>query len=58
MIRSALSAYPLSLSGGNRSKMHLDFVVGRPAMDVDGLTRDGRAEPVMCWGEWAFALQS
>lgn len=40
--------------GGNQSLIHVDFMIGSGAMDIDGLTRDGRAEPVMRQGEWAF----
>jgi aminopeptidase len=29
---------------------------GSGEMDVNGLTEDGSAEPVMRRGEWAFAL--
>jgi aminopeptidase len=41
-------------SGGNKSKVHVDFMIGSNQMNVDGLTEDGRAEPVMRAGEWAF----
>ena len=42
--------------GGNSSLIHVDFMVGSGAMDIDGLTQDGRAEPVMRKGEWAFRV--
>jgi aminopeptidase len=42
--------------GGNRSLIHIDFMVGSGDMDVDGLTEDGSAEPIMRSGEWAFQL--
>jgi len=42
--------------GGNQSLVHIDFMVGSGEMDVDGLTADGEAEPVMRGGEWAFDL--
>lgn len=63
------AAYPFSLAGGatmsddefaanggNKSKLHLDFVIGSEKVDVDGLLRDGGTEPVMRRGEWAFAI--
>ena len=41
-------------AGGNNSLIHVDFMIGAPTMDIDGLTEDGIAEPVMRAGEWAF----
>ena len=40
--------------GGNESVDHVDFMVGSPDMDVDGLTAAGIREPLMRNGEWAF----
>ena len=40
-------------AGGNRSAIHVDFMIGSPALDVDGITRDRTVEPVMRKGEWA-----
>lgn len=40
--------------GGNYSLAHVDFMVGAEQMNVDGITADGKAEPVMRQGEWAF----
>ena len=42
--------------GGNRSLIHLDFMIGSAQMDVDGLTPSGAAEPLMRAGEWAFEV--
>ena len=41
-------------AGGNTSLTHVDFMVGSPQMDIDGIKEDGRREPVMRQGEWAF----
>jgi len=41
-------------SGGNVSLNHVDFMIGSPKMDIDGITKDGAREPVMRKGEWAF----
>jgi len=41
-------------SGGNVSLNHVDFMIGSPKMDIDGIKEDGRREPVMRKGEWAF----
>ncbi len=42
--------------GGNNSLAHVDFMVGSNEMDIDGIRADGRREPVMRDGEWAFDL--
>jgi aminopeptidase len=42
--------------GGNISIAHVDFMVGSPAMDIDGVREDGSMEPVMRSGEWAFDI--
>lgn len=41
-------------AGGNVSLSHVDFMIGSPQMDIDGITEDGSHEPVMRQGEWAF----
>jgi aminopeptidase len=41
-------------AGGNTSITHVDFMIGSPQMDIDGIQEDGRREPVMRSGEWAF----
>jgi len=41
-------------AGGNVSLNHVDFMIGSPQMDIDGVTMDGKREPVMRQGEWAF----
>lgn len=43
-------------AGGNQSMIHVDFMIGSAAMDVDGITDDGTVEPIMRSGEWAFDL--
>ena len=40
-------------AGGNRSATHVDFMIGSPELDVDGVLPDGAVEPVMRQGEWA-----
>jgi aminopeptidase len=39
-------------AGGNRSAVHVDFMIGSPELDVDGILPGGRVEPVMRQGEW------
>jgi aminopeptidase len=41
-------------AGGNTSITHIDFMIGSPQMDIDGLKEDGTREPIMRSGEWAF----
>jgi aminopeptidase len=36
----------------NRSTVHVDFMIGSPELDVDGITRDGDAVPVLRGGTW------
>jgi aminopeptidase len=43
-------------AGGNRSAIHVDFMIGSADLDVDGLRHDGTSEPLMRRGEWAVAL--
>jgi aminopeptidase len=43
-------------AGGNRSLLHVDFMIGSGEIDVDGLTEAGGREPVMRQGEWAFEV--
>jgi aminopeptidase len=40
--------------GGNRSLVHIDFMIGSEEMDVDGITASGKIEPIMRRGKWAF----
>ena len=43
-------------AGGNRSAVHVDFMIGSGALDVDGVSSDGRVEPVMRRGEWSGSV--
>ena len=49
-----MSDEEFSAVGGNISKTHIDFMIGSDKMDVDGITEDGKTEPIMRKGEWAF----
>jgi aminopeptidase len=51
---AAMSDEQFEQAGGNHSLVHVDFMIGSDQIDIDGLTEDGRAEPVMRAGEWAF----
>lgn len=43
-------------SGGNKSLIHVDFMIGSAEMNIDGIKADGSREPVMRKGEWAFTV--
>lgn len=45
-----------SAQGGNKSLIHVDFMIGSDKLDIDGISADGSTEPVMRSGEWAFAV--
>ena len=45
----------LSARGANASLIHVDWMIGSGEIDVDGITADGDAEPLMRKGEWAAA---
>jgi aminopeptidase len=49
----ALDDEAFAAAGGNRSMIHVDFMVGSQFLDVDGILADGTAEPLMRAGEWA-----
>ncbi|GIN59786.1 aminopeptidase [Lederbergia ruris] len=49
-----MSQEELAKHGLNSSITHVDFMVGSAEMDIDGITEDGKSEPVFRNGEWAF----
>ena len=51
---NAMTEEEFQANGGNFSVTHNDFMIGSNQMDIDGLWEDGRREPVMRAGEWAF----
>jgi len=42
----------LAALGANESLIHVDWMIGGPTMNVDGLSTDGTAEPLMRAGDW------
>ncbi|MBQ7206368.1 MAG: aminopeptidase [Lentisphaeria bacterium] len=44
----------LRAMGINDSMVHVDFMIGAPDLDIDGLTSDGRRIPVFRNGSWCF----
>jgi aminopeptidase len=49
---TAMSPDELARRGANASLIHIDWMIGSNEVDLDGITRDGRAEPLMRKGEW------
>jgi aminopeptidase len=43
-------------TGGNISTIHVDFMIGSHQIDIDGISADGRSDPLMRGGEWAFSI--
>ena len=48
-----LDAAGLAERGANASLIHIDWMIGSAAVDVDGIGRDGGTVPVMRAGAWA-----
>ena len=40
--------------GVNDSMIHEDFMIGSADLDIDAVTRDGKAVPIFRKGNWAF----
>ena len=53
---SELSPEELKQKGGNQSLIHVDWMMGSDAVDIDGITKTGARVPVMRGGEWASAV--
>jgi aminopeptidase len=49
-----MSEEEFAASGGNKSIIHVDFMIGSGQLDIDGICEDGTREPVMRQGDWAF----
>ncbi len=47
-----MSSEELSALGANESLIHVDWMIGGPTMNVDGLAADGTAQPLMRNGDW------
>ena len=47
-----LKSEELAARGANDSLIHVDWMIGSGQIDVDGLSANGKAEPVMRQGEW------
>jgi aminopeptidase len=47
-----LTPEELAARGANESLIHVDWMIGSGAMNLDGITATGSAEPLMRQGEW------
>ena len=47
-----LSKEELAAKGANDSLIHVDWMIGSGALDIDGITAAGASEPLMRQGEW------
>jgi aminopeptidase len=43
----------IAAQGGNKSFIHIDWMIGSDRIDIDGVHADGRRVPVFRKGEWA-----
>jgi aminopeptidase len=48
-----LTQQQIVAQGGNQSLIHIDWMIGSEATDIDGVYADGRRVPVFRQGEWA-----
>ena len=50
---SKLTPEQIASQGGNKSFIHIDWMIGSDQTDIDGVHPDGRRVPVFRKGEWA-----
>ncbi|NDV98840.1 aminopeptidase [Salipiger sp. PrR002] len=50
---ASLNAEEIAAKGGNSSMIHVDWMIGGPETDIDGIRADGTRVPVFRKGEWA-----
>jgi aminopeptidase len=48
-----LTPEQIAAQGGNKSFIHIDWMIGSDKIDIDGVHSDGRRVPVFRRGEWA-----
>jgi aminopeptidase len=48
-----LTPQQIAAQGGNKSLIHIDWMIGSAETDIDGIHADGRRVPVFRKGEWA-----
>ncbi|MEP9380256.1 aminopeptidase [Aquabacter sp. CN5-332] len=50
---TSLTPEQIAAQGGNKSLIHIDWMIGSGEIDIDGVHADGRRVPVFRKGEWA-----
>ncbi len=50
---ASLTPEQIAAQGGNKSLIHIDWMIGSGEVDIDGVHADGRRVPVFRKGEWA-----
>jgi aminopeptidase len=50
---TSLTPEQIALQGGNKSLIHIDWMIGSDQTDIDGIRADGSRVPVFRKGEWA-----
>ncbi|WP_208434995.1 aminopeptidase [Bartonella phoceensis] len=50
---ASLTAEEIAVRGGNKSVIHIDWMIGSGEIDIDGVMQDGMRVPVFRKGEWA-----
>ena len=48
----SLTPAELDAKGANQSLVHIDWMIGSPSVDIDGLAANGIATPLMRSGKW------
>ncbi|ATP11883.1 aminopeptidase [Bartonella henselae] len=50
---ASLTPEEIAARGGNKSVIHIDWMIGSGEIDIDGITQEGMRVPVFRKGEWA-----
>ena len=50
----SMTSEELKAHGLNESITHVDFMIGSAEMDIDGITENGKREPIFRNGNWTF----
>jgi aminopeptidase len=51
---SELNSDEIAVLGGNDSLTHVDVMIGRAHIEVDGIVEDGSRQPLIRGGHWTF----